>query len=377
MVARVLLIGTHETKAAELAALSVALVAHGLQPDPVDISLGSGGTVLPAAEKLARMKARAAEAGHEAAARADGCLAALAIGGGTGGEVALGVLRALPQGLPKLLITTLAFDPRGPLADCGITLIPTLCDIEGVNPTLARVFERTAAMVAGLSHARPVAAAAGPSIAVSTLGATGPAGAAVARALGGRGAVATVFHANGYGGAAFARFVREGRAGGVIDLNTHELGRMRLGGVCVPMADRFTGSGGLPRIVLPGALNFLGLGAIDTLSPDHRARPHYRHTGHFTHVQLTEAEMAAQAMALAEALNLATGPTHVLIPMGGFSHEDRPGGAIEAPRLRDITASVLEAEARAYTVARLSHHINAPETADAAVAALFDRMPHD
>jgi uncharacterized protein (UPF0261 family) len=152
---------------------------------------------------------------------------------------------------------------------------------------------------------------------------------------------------------------------------------MHIAGVCVPMADRFTGAGGLPRIVLPGALNFLGLGAIDTLSPDHRARPHYRHTGHFTHVQLTEAEMAAQAMALAQALNLATGPTHVLIPMGGFSHEDRPGGAIEAPRLREITASVLKAEARAYTVERLSHHINAPETADAAVAALFDRMPHD
>ncbi len=375
--ARVLLIGTHETKGAELAALSGALVAHGLVPDPVDISLGAGGMVLPGVAKLARMQARAQEAGLEAAARSEGCLAALAIGGGTGGEVALGVLRALPPDLPKLLITTLAFDPRAPLADCGITLIPTLCDIEGVNPTLNRVFERTAAMVAGLAHARAVTPATGPSVAVSTLGATGPAGAAVARALSDRGAVATVFHSNGYGGAAFARFVREGRAAGVIDLNVHELGRMRLAGVCVPMPDRFTGAAALPRIVLPGALNFLGLGAIDTLTPGHLARPHYRHTGHFTHVELTGAEMEAQAMALAEALNTATAPTHVLIPMGGFSHEDRPGGAIEAPCLRGIVAEVLEAKARAYTVERLPHHINAPETATAAVTALFDRMPHD
>jgi len=376
-VARVLLIGTHETKAAELAALSAVLKAHGLVPDPVDISLGAGGAVLPGAAKLARMEARAHEAGLEAAARADGCLAALAIGGGTGGEVALGVLRTLPPDLPKLLITTLAFDPRAPLADCGITLIPTLCDIEGVNPTLARVLEQTAAMVAGLARARPVTTATGPSVAVSTLGATGPGGAAVARALSDRAAVATVFHANGYGGAAFARFIREGRAMGVIDLNVHELGRMRLAGACVPMPDRFTGAGALPRIVLPGALNFLGLGEIDTLSPDHRARPHYRHTGQFTHVQLTEAEMAVQAEALAAALNLATAPTHVLIPMGGFSHEDRVGGAIEAPTLRAIAAEVLTAQARAFSVERLPYHINAPETADAAVAALFDRMPHD
>jgi len=375
--ARVLLIGTFETKGAELAALEGVLRAHGLEPDPVDISLGAGGAVLSGEAKLARMQARAQEAGTEAAARAEGCVAAVAIGGGTGGEVALGVLSALPEDLPKLLVTTLAFDPRGPLADCGIMLIPTLCDIEGVNPTLVRVFEMAAAMVAGLVGARPVPPATAPSVAVSTLGATGPAGAAVVRALSDRGAVATVFHANGYGGAAFVRFIREGRAAGVIDLNLHELGRMRLAGVCVPMADRFTVAGVRPRIVLPGALNFLGLGSIDTLAPDHRARPHYRHTGLFTHVRLTEAEMEAQAAALADALNAATAPTHVQIPMGGFSHEDRPGGAIEAPHLREIAAEVLGAEARVYSVERLPHHINAPETATAAVAALFDRMPHD
>jgi uncharacterized protein (UPF0261 family) len=376
-VTRVLLIGTNETKAAELAALAAALQAQGLAVDPVDISLGAGGVVLPGEAKLARMAERADAAGREAAARSAGCLAAVAIGGGTGGEIALSVLRSLPDALPKVLITTLAFDPRAALADCGIVLVPTLCDLEGTNTALARVFETTAAMVAGLANARAVGPGRGPSVAVSTLGATGGASAAVVKALADRGAEATVFHANGYGGAALARFVRAGRATGLIDLNVHELGRMRLAGACVPMPDRFTCGGHLPRMVLPGALNFLGLGAIDTLTADHRARPHYRHSGHFTHVQLTEPEMAAQAAALADALNAACAPTHVLIPMGGFSHEDRPGGAIEAPRLRALAAEVLEGAARAYSVARLPHHINTPQTAAAAVTALFDRMPHD
>lgn len=374
---RVLLIGTAETKRVELAALEAALAAHGLAIDPVDTSLGAAGAVLGGAQKLARMAVRSEDAAQEAAARAEGSLAAIAIGGGTGAELALTVLRALPGDLPKILITTLAFDPRAALADCGVILVPTLCDLEGANTSLAGVFETTAAMVAGLARARPVDLGISPAIAVSTLGVTGTASAAVARLLADRGAEATVFHSNGYGGAAFARFVREGRAAGVIDLNVHELGRMRLAGDCVPMPDRFTGAGHLPRVVLPGGLNFLGLGAIDTLSPDHLSRPNYRHTGYFTHVALTQAEMSDQAVALAEALNKATGLTHVLIPMGGFSHEDRPGGTIEDPQLREIAANMLEAAARAYTVERLPHHINAPETATAAVVALFDRMPHD
>ena len=162
----------------------------------------------------------------------------------------------------------------------------------------------------------------------------------------------------------------------MIDLNLHELGRMRLAGVCVPMADRFTGAGHLPRVVLPGALNFLGLGAIETLGPAYLDRPHYRHSGHFTHVKLTKPEMREQATALASALNQSTGPTHVIIPMGGFSHEDRPGGAIDDPELRDITAEILTAQARAYSVDLIAHHINDAPTADLAVTALFQRMPH-
>lgn len=373
--ARVLLIGTVETKRAELAALTDALAAHGVDADLIDISLGAGTTILPGAEKLALMQTRAKAATAIAATRSRGAFAALGIGGGTGGEIALDVLRELPAAMPRLLITTMAFDPRAALAEDAITLIPTLCDIEGMNATLAQVFSRAAAMVAGLRHMQPVPHSDRRAIAVSTLGATGPAGAGVARALARQGAEATVFHSNGFGGAAFARFIREGRVHGVIDLNLHELGRMRLAGVCVPMADRFTGAGRVPRVVLPGALNFLGLGAIETLDQAYLSRPHYRHSSHFTHVKLTKAEMESQAQALAEALNEATAPTHVLIPMGGFSHEDRLGGAIEDLTLRDIAAQILETRARAYTVARLPHHINAPETAQIAVDALLQRMP--
>ncbi|MEM7721257.1 MAG: Tm-1-like ATP-binding domain-containing protein [Pseudomonadota bacterium] len=371
---KVLLIGTYETKQAELAYLSDALGRNGLEVERVDVSLGAGGTVLSGAEKLERMENRAAEAATKIAEICDECYVALGVGGGTGGEIVLAALKGLPAVYPKVLITTMAFDPRAALADTAITLVPTLCDIEGLNPMLRQVFENATAMVAGLYRAQIPTAPKAAAVAVTTLGATGRAGTEVARLLGDDGYEATVFHANGYGGAAFARFVAESPVAGVIDLNVHELGRLRLAGAHVPMPTRFSCANRLPRVVLPGGLNFIGLGEIGTFPDTYLDRPHYRHSAYFTHVKLTEAEMAAQAQTLADLLNEARAPCHVILPMGGFSHEDRPGGAIEDPHLRTITADVLEAQARAYSAARIPHHINTSETAEAAVAALQNAM---
>ncbi len=371
---KVLLIGTFETKSVELGYLSEALARNGLDVEPVDVSLGAGGTVLSGAEKLARMAERAEAAAAHIAAHCDECYVAVGVGGGTGGEIVLAALKGLPAVYPKVLITTMAFDPRAALADTAITLVPTLCDIEGLNPMLRQVFENAAAMVAGLYRAQVPTAERATAVAVTTLGATGRAGAEVARLLGDLGFEPTVFHANGYGGAAFARFVQESAVAGVIDLNVHELGRLRLAGAHVPMPTRFSCANGLPRVVLPGALNFIGLGEIGTLLPEHVERPHYRHSAYFTHVKLTEAEMASQAQALAGLLNEAQAPCHVILPMGGFSHEDRIGGAIEDAHLRTVAAEVLEAEARAYSTQRIPDHINTPETAQAAVSALQTAM---
>jgi len=371
---RVLLIGTFETKRAQLEYMSGALQRHGLEVVSLDVSLANNGVIWSGAEKLAQMAARAEAAAAHITDHCADCQVAIGVGGGTGGEIVLAAIKGLPSTHPKILITTLAFDPRPALADSAITIIPTLCDIEGMNTQLRQVFENAAAAIAGLTRAQKVVPTGKPNIAVTTLGATGRAGALIADGLVELGFEPTVFHANGYGGAAFTRFVLEGYAQGVIDLNVHELGRVRLAGAHVAMPGRFTGASNLPRVVLPGALNFIGLGAVETINPDHLARPHYRHTLQFTHVKLTEIEMADQATTWADMLNKSTAPCHLILPMGGFSHEDRDGGAIEDKTLRHIAADILQDHARAYQVTRMPHHINAPEIAQAAVAALRTAM---
>ncbi|MEM1303200.1 MAG: Tm-1-like ATP-binding domain-containing protein, partial [Pseudomonadota bacterium] len=138
------------------------------------------------------------------------------------------------------------------------------------------------------------------------------------------------------GGAAYARFITRGAFHTLIDLTPHELTRIMLAGACVPMPERFTAGRHLPRVVLPGALNFIGLGERRLVPPAYLERQHYEHSGYFTHVKLTQDEMARVATQLIADLNAASGPRHLIVPMGGFSHQDRPGGAIEDPNLRMV-----------------------------------------
>lgn len=369
----VALLGTFETKAEEMAALTEALAAEGLAVVAVDLSLGAGGAVLPGEEKIRRMAMQVDAAAARIAEAAP--VAVVAIGGGTGSEMALRVMRGLPLSLPRFMVTTMPFDPRAPLADNPVTLIPTLCDIQGMNATLRRSFLRTAAMVAGVARSGATGPDAKKSVAVSLLGVTQQAGEEILRLLRAAGQETAAFHSNGFGGAAFTRFAAEGAFSGAIDMTVNEIVRMQVAGAHVPMPERYRSTGHLPRVVLPGTLNFLDGGVEAQMPEEWKRRPHYRQSSFFTHVKLTEPEIARAATALAADLNRSTAYCEVLIPMGGFSSEDRPGGAIEDARLRECAAEIFEAEARAYSVTRLPHHINTPQTAAEAVSRLLPHLP--
>ena len=162
------LLGTFETKAEELLDLESALVAEGLDVTRMDLSLESGGTVMAADAKLARMRDRAERVAKTVSGNMPA--AVVGVGGGTGSEMVLQAMQPLPLDLPKFLVTTLPFDPRGNLADCPVTLIPSPCDIQGMNSTLRQIFARTAAMVASVVDERIRRIDRRKAIAVSLLG---------------------------------------------------------------------------------------------------------------------------------------------------------------------------------------------------------------
>ncbi|MEL6885388.1 MAG: Tm-1-like ATP-binding domain-containing protein [Pseudomonadota bacterium] len=377
MQGKVLLLATLATKQQETDYLMSRLHDHGVDVAVLDVSLHTRGKVLNGPEKQAAMQDAIARVWDQAAAAVDiGANAIVGIGGGTGGEIILSVLRALPITFPKVLVTTLPFDPRAALADNSIVLVPTLVDICGLNATLREVLENTAALTAGLCSTRRKgdACVENPSVGITALGATEGAIALLVQGLRSRGQEATVFHANGYGGAAFSRFATRGAFHSLIDLTPHELTRITIAGAHVPMPDRFTAAADRPRIVLPGGLNFIGLGAAVTLSQRFLSRPHYAHSASFTHVKLTPDEMEQVARALAGHLNALTAPCDVIIPMGGFSHQDRPGGAIEDAALRAVFRDTLmSAIGPGVHITEMPDHISGPAVTDA-ILATFDRQ---
>ena len=197
----ILVLSTLETKGRATAYLMRRLTAHGVTARVIDTSLASGGSAFTGAEKLAAMQ-RAIDAATQAVMRemGKGLSVVLGLGGGTGSEIALGVMRALPTTFPKVLLSPLPFDPRAAVADSSIILVPSVVDICGLNATLRAVLENAAALSAGLCLARHRRRAHRPSIGITALGATEAAVRPLVSALKAGRQESTVFHANGYGG---------------------------------------------------------------------------------------------------------------------------------------------------------------------------------
>lgn len=372
--AQVLVLATLQTKKAEADFLVRQLIDCGVSSRVVDISLQSNGEILDGVEKRYAMDQAALNVLEDVAAAAGGeTEVVLGIGGGTGGEIAFRVLRALPITFPKILVTTLPFDPRAVVADNSIILVPTLADIAGLNAILREVLENAALIAAGLcrKERKGELVDVTPSIGITALGATDGAVAPLVHQLSKRGQESTVFHSNGYGGAAFARFAANGAFNAIIDLTPHELTRIHLAGAHVDMPERFVAGSDLPRIVLPGALNFIGLGQKTLVQSEYLSRPHYEHSGFFTHVKVTDEEMKHVCQRLAESLNRLNGPCAMIVPMGGFSHQDRPGGPIEDPELREVCFDTLKASLNSdIQLLRLDAHLFAPEVTNAILETL-------
>ncbi|WP_435138807.1 Tm-1-like ATP-binding domain-containing protein [Pseudopelagicola sp. nBUS_19] len=366
--AQVLVLVTMATKAKEAGFLLDQLSAAGVTAKVIDISLNTGGEVLDGAGKCIAMSQVALNATNEVnTALAHGTEVIVGIGGGTGAEIAMQIMRDLPVIFPKVLCTTLPFDPRFAVADNSIILVPTLADISGLNGILREALENTALITAGLCKKarKGELIDIAPSVAITALGATDAAIKPLISALRDQGRESTVFHSNGFGGAAFSCFARRGAFNAIIDLTPHELTRIHLAGDHVAMPDRFSAGGDLPRVVLPGAINFIGLGQKSLMQARYLERPHYEHSALFTHVKVTPDDMELVSRKLAEALNANSGPCAMIVPMGGFSHHDRPGGIIEDPTLRMVCAETLEAKLNgSIPVIRLDAHLFAPEVTE-------------
>lgn len=267
--------------------------------------------------------------GLHAAGRVAGVMG---LGGSGGSTVVSGVLRSLPVGLPKLLVSTLASgDVRTFVGTSDLTLVHPITDIAGLNRVSRRVLGNAACAMAGMVRGAAIPATAEPPlVALTMFGVTTPGVLAVQERLEAAGFETIVFHAAGSGGRAMEEMIADGLIDGVVDVTTTELTDELLGGRFSAGPDRLTAAGrrGLPQVVVPGAIEDLTFGPLDTVPPgfDVPERRLIIHNPSVTTVRISATESAELGRILAAKVNAATGPTAVLLPLGGLSSYGAPGG---------------------------------------------------
>lgn len=301
---------------------------------------------------------------------------AISMGGGQGTYLGMTAMAALPIGVPKVMVSTLARAVKELFADGGDTVVlDPIVDIAGLNALLRYAIDGAAETVCALVSGARLGAAERPVVAVSMFGITTKCADRVRARLEEAGYEVWVFHSNGVGGANMEKLIRTGRICGVVDLTTAEVGQTYMGGTCAVAGERLAAAGdmGIPQVVSVGGLDMVNFLGPETVPERYRGgeRRFMMHNPSTTVMRTEEAENRVIGKLLGERLSAARGSTEVLLPLRGISSYDHEGSDWYGP---DADAALFDAIRAALRpdipLRELDCHINDPAFADA----LADRM---
>ncbi|MCJ7641420.1 MAG: Tm-1-like ATP-binding domain-containing protein [Desulfobacterales bacterium] len=307
----------------------------------------------------------------------------IGIGGAQGTEIGCAAMRALPTGVPRLAVSTVASGRAtfGPFVGTkDITMMHSVTDIQGLNFLTKRILENAAGAICGMVEGleeHPMTPEGTP-VALSMLGTTTPGALRCKGVLESKGFEILTFHQNGTGGIAMEDMIRDGFFKGVLDLNLHEIGDRFLGGLHGAIReDRLEAAGavGIPQVVAPGSINYVVLGPLNSLTEEWRSRKLIVHNPNLTLVRLTPDELRQVGKVVAQKLNRAKGPTRVFIPLKGFSYPDREGLPHWEPEGNQAFIDSLKAHLNpSIPWVELNAHINDPEFIDPVTEAFLLMM---
>ena len=211
--------------------------------------------------------------------------------GGSGGTALITVaMRALPIGLPKLMVSTVASgNTAAYVGFSDITMMPSVVDIAGINAISRRVLGNAAAAMAGMVQTRLPFVDEKPTLGMTMFGVTTPCVTAVRESLESRGFDCLVFHATGTGGQAMEKLVEAGLIQGVLDITTTEVADEVVGGIlpCGPHRFEAILNAKVPFVLSLGALDMVNFGARDTVPERFRGRLLHVHNAQVTLMRTT------------------------------------------------------------------------------------------
>jgi uncharacterized protein (UPF0261 family) len=387
----ILVIGTLDTKGIEIAYVRDLIVSRGHRALVLDVGVGEP----PWAPDVPADRVAASGGGDLAALRSDNdrataievmCRGArdvaleLVAGGGIDGVIGLGgsggtaiataAMRALPVGLPKVMVSTMASGDVAPYVGVkDITMMYSVVDVAGLNRLSRRILANAAGAVCGMADQEIPAAEDRPLLAATMFGVTTPCVTRIRERLEAAGYEVLVFHANGSGGRAMEALISDGFIAGVADVTTTELADELIGGVLSAGPDRLGAAAraGIPQVVSVGALDMCNWGPLDTVPSRFAERTLYRHNPQVTLMRTTDEECIELGGILAEKLNAARGPVALFFPLDGVSMLDAPGQPFHDPMATAGLYNAISAgiDPTVVDFVDLDLHINDPAFADA------------
>jgi uncharacterized protein (UPF0261 family) len=303
-------------------------------------------------------------------------LGGLISAGGSGGtSLATPGMRALPIGVPKVMVSTMASgDTRPYVGPSDICMMYAVTDVQGINRISERVLANAAHALAGMvTHPPAVSAITKPALGLTMFGVTTPCVQAVAKQLEDS-YDCLIFHATGVGGQSLEKLVDSHMLVGAIDVSTTEIADEIVGGVLSAGPTRLDvfARRAVPYVGSCGALDMVNFGGFESVPERFKARKLYRHNPTVTLMRTTADECRAIGEFIATKLNAMQGPVRFLIPEGGVSAIDKPGQPFHDPEADRVLFATIEQHFRAgpqRQLLRLPHHINDEAFATALVAA--------
>ncbi len=259
----------------------------------------------------------------------------IGMGGTQGTTLATKVMRALPYGLPKVMVSTMASGNVAPWVDIkDITMMFSVADILGLNPLTRKILANAAGAVCGAASTDVMLdTSQRPLIAVTTVGITTQGAMKAVEVLEQAGYETIVFHAIGAGGRAMEQLMREGVVSAVLDYATIEVSNQMYEALLAADDDRLTTAGrlGLPQVICPGSIEVLVFGEPETVPPPFNTRTLIRHSPQITDVRLNKDEMMTVAQEVAKRLGHTRDSAVFMVPTAGFDSYGVKGQGFHDP----------------------------------------------
>lgn len=298
------------------------------------------------------------------------------MGGSAGTAIISAAMRALPLGVPKVLVSTVASGDTKPYVGTkDIVMIPSIVDVAGVNVISAEIYSRAVGAIVGMLETEIPKVESKPLIAASMFGNTTQLINQCRDIMERADFEVMVFHATGTGGMTMEDLIENGYFVGALDLTTTELADELCGGVMSAGPKRLTAAGlkGIPQVVAPGCLDMVNFWAVDTVPEKYKSRKLYPWNPNVTLMRTTPEENTKLGQIMAQRLNQSKGPTAVFFPLKGLSQLDSPGGEFWWPEADMALLETLKQNLRKdIPLIEVDANINDPEFAKAATDKMLE-----